>query len=60
MKSPRMSSTLSILQSRSRSRFDFEIFSHLPQYKLSSAISQLLNKLGSYPLSMSDISVQYL
>ena len=29
-----MSSTLGTVRSRSRSRLDFEIFLHLPQYKL--------------------------
>ena len=43
----RMSSTLGIVWSRSRSRSDFEIFAHLPQYKLSRPISQLWHKLGS-------------
>ena len=47
MKIARMSSTLGIVQSRSRSRRDFEIFLHIPQYKLSSPISQLWHKLGS-------------
>ena len=32
---------LDIVRSRSRSQCDFEIFLHLPQYKLSSPISQL-------------------
>ena len=47
MKIARTSSTLGIVRSRSRSPCDFEIFLHLPQYKLSSPISQLWNKLGS-------------
>ena len=42
MKIARTSSTLGIVRSRSRSRRDFEIFLHLPQYKLSRPISQLL------------------
>ena len=33
-----MSSTLGIVRSRSRSQRDFEIFLHLPQYKLSTVI----------------------
>ena len=41
------SSTLGIVRSRSRSRRDFEIFLHLPQYKLSSPISQLWHMLES-------------
>ena len=41
------SSTLGIVQSRSRSQRDFESFLHLPQYKLSSPISQLWHTLGS-------------
>ena len=32
---------------RSRSQRDFEIFLHLPKYKLSSPISQLWHMLGS-------------
>ena len=36
-----------IVRSRSRSRRDFEIFLHLPQYKLSRPISQLRHMLGS-------------
>ena len=42
-----MSSTLGIFRSRSRSWRDFEIFLHLPQYKLSSPISQLWDMLGN-------------
>ena len=38
MKIPRMISTLGIVSSMSSSRLDFEIVSHLPQYKLSSEI----------------------
>ena len=62
MKSPRMSLTLGFVESRSRSRFNFEFFSHLPQYKLSSAISQLWNKIGSCDkyVCSSDINVQHL
>ena len=47
-----MSSTLGIVRSRSRSWRDFENFLHLPQYKMSSHISQLWHKLGTddYPL----------
>ena len=45
MKIARTSSTFGIV--RSRSRHDFEIFLHLPQYKLSSPISQLWHMLGS-------------
>ena len=41
MKIAQTSSTLGIVRSRSRSQGDFEIFLHLPQYKLSSPISQL-------------------
>ena len=42
------SSTLGIVPSRSRSQRDFEIFLHLPQYKLSSPfICQLWYMLGS-------------
>ena len=41
------SSTLGIVRSRSRSRHDFEIFLHLPQYKLSGPIFQLWDKVGS-------------
>ena len=36
MKIARTGSTLGIVRSRSRSWCDFEIFLHLPQYKLSS------------------------
>ena len=43
----RTSSTLGIVRSRSRSQRDFEIFLHLPQYKLSTPISQLWHTLGS-------------
>ena len=43
----RTSSTLGIVRSRSRSRHDFKIFLHLPQYKLSSPISHHWHKLGS-------------
>ena len=39
--------TLGIVRSRSRSWRDFEIFLHLPQYKLSGPISQLWHMLGS-------------
>ena len=39
MKIARTSSTLSIIRSRSRSRRDFEIFLHLPEYKLSRPIA---------------------
>ena len=42
MKIPRMSSTLAIVGSRSKSWLDFKFFPHLPQYKLSSAISRAL------------------
>ena len=41
-----MSSTFGIVRSRSRSRPDFEIFLHLPEYKLSGPISQLWGMLG--------------
>ena len=41
MKISWMCSTLGIVRSRSRSGHDFEFFLHLPQYKLSSPISQL-------------------
>ena len=37
---------IGIVRSRSRSPHDFEIFRHLPQYKLSTPISQLLHILG--------------
>ena len=47
MKKARMSSTLGIVRSRSRSWRDFEGFLHIPQYKLSSPISQLWHMLGS-------------
>ena len=47
MKISRKSSTLGIVRSRSMSPHDFEIFLHLPQYKLSSLISQLWHKVGS-------------
>ena len=40
-------STLGVVPSRSRSQRDFEIFLHLPEYKLSSPISQLWHMLGS-------------
>ena len=43
----RRSSTLGIVRSRSKSQRDFEIFLHLPQYKLSSPLSQLWHKLES-------------
>ena len=43
----RMNLTLDIVGSRSTSRRDFDIFLHLPQYKLSSPISQLGHMLGS-------------
>ena len=39
--------TLGIVRSRSRSHHDFEIFLYLPQYKLSSPVSQLCHLLGS-------------
>ena len=39
----RTSSTLGIVRSRSRARHDFEIFLHLPQCKLSSPISYIIN-----------------
>ena len=42
-----MSSTLGIDRSRLGSRHDFENFLHLPQYKLSSPVSQLWHMLGS-------------
>ena len=41
MKISQTSSTLGIIRSRSRSVHDFELFLHLPQYKLLSPISQL-------------------
>ena len=47
MEIARMSLALGIVRSRSRSLRDFEIFLHLPQYKLSSLISQLWHMLGS-------------
>ena len=40
-------STMGIIRSRSRSWRDFEMFLHLPQYKLPSPISQLWHMLGS-------------
>ena len=43
-----MSSTLGIVQSRSRSWRDFEIFLHLLQYKLSSPIFQLWQVVIKY------------
>ena len=39
---------MGIVRSRSRSGWDFEIFLHLPQYKLSGPITQLWWKLGAY------------
>ena len=47
-KTAQKSSTSGIVQSRSRSQRDFEIFLHLPQYKLSSPISQLWHILGRF------------
>ena len=41
------SSIMGIVQSRSWSQHDFEFFLQLPQYKLSSPISQLWHMLGS-------------
>ena len=49
MKIARTSSTLGIVQSRSRSRRDFEIFLHLPQYKLINAVGALkLQNINHY------------
>ena len=39
---PRNNSILCIVEWRSRSRWNFEIFLHLPQYKLSGPITQLV------------------
>ena len=47
MKIARTSSTLGIVQSRSRSGCDFESFLHLQQYKLLSPISQLYIYISS-------------
>ena len=47
MEIARMSSILGIVRSSSSSQCDFAIFLHLPQYKLSSPISQLWHMLGS-------------
>ena len=44
MKISRMNLTLGIVRSRSRSRHDFEICLHLPQYKLSSQVEYITPK----------------
>ena len=47
MKITQTSSILGIVQPRSRSWRDFEIFLHLPQYKLLGLVTQLWYKLGT-------------
>ena len=49
------------VQSRSRSWHDFEIFLHLPQYKLSSRISQLCHKVlrSNYSCGLSTATIEY-
>ena len=61
MKISRMSSTLGIVRSRSRSQHDFEIFLLLPPYKLSGPITQLWYKLVDIKrVCLSDNNIQML
>ena len=61
MKISLMSSTLGFVPSRPRSQRDFEILLHLPQYKLSSPISQLWHIVGScnYSCGLSIATKEY-
>ena len=47
-----MSSTLGIVRSRSRLWGDFEVFLHLPKYKLSSPIPRLQRRFTITPLAI--------
>ena len=65
MKIAQTSLTLGIVRSRSRSWRDFEIFLHLPQYKLSGPISQLWLQVGKwwtcdyYSCGLSTATIEY-